>query len=212
MADKLIIDIISDVVCPWCYIGKRRLEAALKLVPEIKTEIRWRPYQLDATIPPEGLPRQAYMEKKFGSAEKLNAIYERITQIGHELHIDFQFQNITIAPNTMNAHRMIRWAAGERQDAMVEALFRSFFIEGKNLADRSDLIEIGAVAGFPRAALSQLLESDEDRQAVRDEIDAAQQMGIQGVPFFIFGQKYAVSGAEAPDHLAAAMRQAFSEP
>ena len=112
----------------------------------------------------------------------------------------------------MNAHRMIRWAAGERQDAMVEALFQGFFIEGKNLADRSDLIEIGAVAGFPRAALSQLLESDEDRQAVRDEIDAAQQMGIQGVPFFIFGQKYAVSGAEAPDHLAAAMRQAFSEP
>lgn len=211
MADRLIIDIISDVVCPWCYIGKRRLEQALALTPNIPTGIRWRPYQLDATIPPEGMPRQTYMERKFGSLDKVAAIHERLTAIGHELGIPFHFSTIRVSPNTLNAHRMIRWAAGERQDAMVEALFRAFFVEGQNLADEASLIAIGESAGFPRAALAPLLQSDQDVKAVRDEIEAAQSMGIQGVPFFVFGEKYAVSGAETPEHLAKAMTQAFSE-
>lgn len=207
----LSIDIVSDVVCPWCYVGKKRLEAALALTPEIATQIHWRPYQLDPTIPSAGISRRAYMEKKFGSLDKIKPVHDRLTEMGHELGIDFHFSKIEISPNTLDAHRMIRWAFGERQDAMVEALFRAFFVEGKNLADLATLTEIGASAGFPREALNTLLQSDEDKDSVEAEIAAAQNLGIQGVPFFIFGQKYAVSGAETAEHLAAAIRQAAGE-
>jgi predicted DsbA family dithiol-disulfide isomerase len=208
LSEPLAIDVVSDVVCPWCYVGKKRLEAALKLVPEIKTEVRWRPYQLDPTIPAEGIPRRAYMEKKFGSLEAIKPAHERLTALGQELGIPFNFSAIGISPNTLDAHRMIRWAFGGRQDAMVEALFRAFFVDAKNLADPIVLTEIGASAGFPREALTALLQSDEDAASVREEIAAAQNLGIQGVPFFIFGQKYAVSGAETAEHLASAIRQA----
>lgn len=208
--ESLVIDVVSDVVCPWCYVGKKRLEAALALTPDIKTEIHWRPYQLDPTIPAEGVSRRAYMEKKFGSLDKIKPVHDRLTELGRELGITFDFSGIAVSPNTLDAHRMIRWAFGNRQDAMVEALFRAFFVEAKNLADHHVLTEIGASAGFPREALVALLQSDEDKAAVQDEIAAAQNLGIQGVPFFIFGQKYAVSGAETAEHLASAIRQAAS--
>ena len=208
--ESLVIDVVSDVVCPWCYVGKKRLEAALALTPDIKTEINWRPYQLDPTIPAEGVSRRAYMEKKFGSLDKIKPVHDRLTELGRELGIAFDFSGIAVSPNTLDAHRMIRWAFGNRQDAMVEALFRAFFVEAKNLADHHVLTEIGASAGFPREALVALLQSDEDKAAVQDEIAAAQNLGIQGVPFFIFGQKYAVSGAETAEHLASAIRQAAS--
>ena len=211
-SEPLAIDVVSDVVCPWCYVGKKRLEAALALVPEIKTEVRWRPYQLDPTIPLKGVSRCAYMEKKFGSLDAIKPAHERLNALGQELGIPFNFSGIQISPNTLDAHRMIRWAFGERQDAMVEALFRAFFIDAKNLADAHVLTEIGVSAGFPREALTALLQSDEDKDTVRDEIAAAQNLGIQGVPFFIFGQKYAVSGAETADHLASAIRQAAAAP
>ena len=210
--EPLAIDVISDVVCPWCYVGKKRLEAALALVPEIKTEVRWRPYQLDPTIPPEGVSRRAYMEKKFGSLDAIKLAHDRLNALGQELGIAFNFSGILISPNTLDAHRMIRWAFGNRQDAMVEALFRAFFVDAKNLADANVLTEIGVSAGFPREALTALLQSDEDKNTVRDEIAAAQNLGIQGVPFFIFGQKYAVSGAETAEHLASAIRQATAAP
>jgi predicted DsbA family dithiol-disulfide isomerase len=210
--EPLAIDVVSDVVCPWCYVGKKRLEAALALVPEIKTEVRWRPYQLDPTIPPEGVSRRAYMEKKFGSLDAIKLAHDRLNALGQELGIAFNFSGILISPNTLDAHRMIRWAFGNRQDAMVEALFRAFFVDAKNLADANVLTEIGVSAGFPREALTALLQSDEDKNTVRDEIAAAQNLGIQGVPFFIFGQKYAVSGAETAEHLASAIRQATAAP
>lgn len=210
--EPLAIDVVSDVVCPWCYVGKKRLEAALALVPEIKTEVRWRPYQLDPTIPPEGVSRRAYMEKKFGSLDAIKPAHDRLNALGQELGIAFNFSGILISPNTLDAHRMIRWAFGNRQDAMVEALFRAFFVDAKNLADANVLTEIGVSAGFPREALTALLQSDEDKNTVRDEIAAAQNLGIQGVPFFIFGQKYAVSGAETAEHLASAIRRATAAP
>lgn len=208
MAETLTIDVVSDVVCPWCYVGKKRLEQALRLVPEINVEISWRPYQLDPTIPPQGVPRRAYMEKKFGSLEKIAPIHERLTLLGEELGIDFHFADIEISPNTLDAHRLIRWAYGERQDAMVEALFHAFFVDGKNLADPDTLADIAAQCGLKRDEVRAALNTDEDLAAVQGEITAAQNLGLQGVPFFIFGQKYAVSGAESPEHLAAAMRQA----
>lgn len=208
MAEKLSIDVVSDVVCPWCYVGKKRLEKALSLVPMVQVEISWRPYQLDPTIPPQGVPRRAYMEKKFGSLEKIAPIHERLTLLGDELGIDFHFSAIEISPNTLDAHRLIRWAFGERQDAMVEALFHAFFVDGKNLADPETLADLAAQCGLIRDEIRSALDTDEDIASVQAEIEAARNLGIQGVPFFIFGQKYAVSGAETPEHLAAAIRQA----
>ncbi len=211
MSERLSIDVVSDVVCPWCYVGKKRLEKALALVPEVQADIHWRPFQLDPTIPPEGVPRRAYMEKKFGSLDKIAPVHERLTEMGKELGIPFHFSAIEISPNTLDAHRLIRWAFGERQDAMAEILFRAFFVDGKNLADREVLASLAAQAGFDATEILNALNSDEDTDAVIGEIAAAQELGIQGVPFFIFGQKYAVSGAESPEHLASAIRQTMAE-
>lgn len=211
MSTRLSIDVVSDVVCPWCYVGKKRLELALAMVPEIQADIHWRPFQLDPTIPQEGIPRRAYMEKKFGSLDKIAPIHERLTEMGQDLGIPFHFSAIEISPNTLDAHRLIRWAFGERQDGMVETLFRAFFVEGLNLADRNILAKLAAQCGFNADDIKAALDSDEDRDAVIGEIAAAQDLGIQGVPFFIFGQRYAVSGAETPKHLASAIRQTIAD-
>lgn len=211
MSARLSIDVVSDIVCPWCYVGKKRLEKALTLVPDVQADIHWRPFQLDPTIPPEGIPRRVYMEKKFGSLDKIAPVHERLTAMGKELGIPFHFSAIEISPNTLDAHRLIRWAYGERQDAMVETLFRAFFVDGKNLADREVLAKLAAQAGFDANDIFYALNNDEDRDAVIGEIAAAQELGIQGVPFFIFGQRYAVSGAESPEHLASAIRQAVGD-
>lgn len=211
MSERLSIDVVSDVVCPWCYVGKKRLERALALVPEVQVAIHWRPFQLDPTIPQEGLPRRAYMEKKFGSLEKIAPVHERLTAMGKDLGIPFHFSAIAISPNTLDCHRLIRWAFGERQDAMVETLFRAFFVDGLNLADHHVLASLAAQCGFEANDILKALNSNEDRDAVIGEIAAAQELGIQGVPFFIFGQRYAVSGAESPEHLASAIRQAVAD-
>lgn len=211
MSTRLSIDVVSDVVCPWCYVGKKRLELALAMVPEIQADIHWRPFQLDPTIPQEGIPRRAYMEKKFGSLDKIAPIHERLTEMGQDLGIPFHFSAIEISPNTLDAHRLIRWAFGERQDGMVETLFRAFFVEGLNLADHNILANLAAQCGFNADDIKAALDSDEDRDAVIGEIAAAQDLGIQGVPFFIFGQRYAVSGAETPEHLASAIRQTIAD-
>ena len=211
MSARLTIDVVSDVVCPWCYVGKKRLEQALTLVPEVQADIHWRPFQLDPTIPQEGVSRRAYMEKKFGSLDKIAPVHERLTAMGKELGINFHFSAIDISPNTLDAHRLIRWAFGERQDAMVETLFRAFFVDAKNLADRNVLANLAAACGFDATEILNALNNGEDTDAVIGEIAAAQELGIQGVPFFIFGQRYAVSGAESPEHLASAIRQAVAD-
>lgn len=211
MSERLSIDVVSDVVCPWCYVGKKRLEQALALVPDIHADIHWRPFQLDPTIPQEGIPRRAYMEKKFGSLDKIAPVHERLTEMGKDLGIPFHFSAIQISPNTLDAHRLIRWAFGERQNGMVETLFRAFFVEGQNLADRTILANLAAQSGFNADDIKTALDSDEDRDAVIGEIAAAQDLGIQGVPFFIFDQRYAVSGAETPEHLASAIRQTIAD-
>lgn len=211
MTEALLIDVVSDIVCPWCYVGKKRLEQACTMAPEIPVLIHWRPFQLDPTIPQEGVPRRAYMEKKFGSLDKIAPVHERLTALGAELGIPFNFPAITISPNTLDAHRLIRWSYGSDQNAMAEALFRAFFVDAQNLADRAVLARIAASCGFSYDEILARLETDEDVTAVQGEIAGAQQLGIQGVPFFIFDQRYAVSGAEAPEHLAAALRQAYAE-
>jgi predicted DsbA family dithiol-disulfide isomerase len=212
-AQPLAIDVISDVVCPWCFIGKRRLEKALQLVPEIAVEVRWRPYQLAPELPPGGIPRDEYLTAKFGSVERSRQIFERVAAAGAEDGIAFAFDRITVSPNTRDAHRLILWArTAGTQDAVVEALFRAYFLEGSSLADRDNLIAIGAAHGLDRALLAELLASDADQDRTEREIASARNIGVTGVPFFIVAGRYGIAGAEAPETLAGALRQAASEP
>lgn len=207
---NLTIDIVSDVMCPWCFIGQKNLEAARKIAAEIPVEIRWRPYQLDPTLPPEGKDRKQYLEDKFGGAERAREIYARVEEAGKASGIDFQFDRIAISPNTLDAHRVIRWAGGisaDTQDHLVRRLFELYFLEGANIADHAVLAAAAAEAGMDRKIVADLLARDDDKAAVSEEIARAQTMGVSGVPFFIFAGKYGVSGAQPPHTLASAMRQ-----
>jgi predicted DsbA family dithiol-disulfide isomerase len=207
-ADRLAIDVVSDVVCPWCFIGKRRLEKALA-ESAVPVEVRWRPYQLDATIPPEGKSRRAYLEAKFGSPERIAQMHERVAAVGLTEGIPFAFERIAVSPNTLDAHRLIRWA-GEAgvQEAVVEALFRAYFIDGRNLADPAVLAKIAAAAGMDGAVVLSRLASQEDSEAVRREIDEAQRIGVTGVPTFILAGRYALVGAQPAEAIAEALAQA----
>ena len=203
----LTIDIVSDVVCPWCYIGKRNLEAALAARPVGDVEIRWRPYQLDATIPPEGIARRTYLERKFGT--RVDEIYVRVAAAGHEAGIDFAFDRIERSPNTLDAHRLIRWAqSAGRQNDIVEELFRSFFIEGRDIGDHAVLTKTAAAAGMDAQVVQRLLPGDADKESVREEIATAQRLGVTGVPFFIFAGRFGLPGAQPAEVLADAMSKA----
>ncbi len=204
----LAIDVISDVVCPWCFIGKRRLEQAVAAAA-IPVAIRWRPYQLDPTIPPEGKSRRDYMAAKFGSAERIRQIHERLEAAGAGEGIGFAFDRIAVSPNTLDAHRLLRWAGQANvEEAVVEALFRAYFLEGRDIGDHAVLADIAASAGMDRDALLARLIGDEDRAAVREEIEAAQRMGVTGVPTFILAGRYAVVGAQPAESLAEALGRA----
>ena len=205
------IDVVSDVMCPWCYIGKRRLEAALDKLDDVEVSVRWRPFQLDPTLPPEGRDRREYLETKFGGPENAKAIYARVEDAGRDEGLDFKFGDIEVSPNTLDAHRLIRWAANEGegvQDRLVELLFRRFFMEGGHIGRHEELISTAEEAGMDRAIVETLLATDKDKKEVSEEIAVAQRMGVTGVPCFIIENKYAVMGAQEADHIAQAVRQA----
>lgn len=210
----LKIDIVSDVVCPWCLLGKARLEQALAAMPGVETEIHWRPYMLDPTIPRGGVDRKAYMEKKFGTGPQLAEAHARLEAMGREVGINYKFDAIKVSPNTMDAHRMIRWAAQAGpgiQNKVVDRLFRLYFEEGADIGNHEVLIKTAAECGMDPEIVRQLLPIDAEEAGVNGEIAQARQIGVQGVPFFIFNQKYAVSGAQTPDVLIEAMRGAMKE-
>jgi predicted DsbA family dithiol-disulfide isomerase len=205
--ESLTIDIVSDVVCPWCYIGKRNLEAALASLPANDVEIRWRPYQLDATIPAEGIARRTYLERKFGA--RVDEIYARVAAAGREAGIDFAFDRIERSPNTLDAHRLIRWSqSAGKQNEIVERLFRSFFIEGRDIGNRAILIEIAREAGMEPEIIARLLDGEADQDTVREEIATAQRLGVNGVPFFIFAGRYGMAGAQPAEVLVSAINKA----
>jgi predicted DsbA family dithiol-disulfide isomerase len=208
--ETISVDVVSDVVCPWCYLGQKRLDTAIGNVPEVDVEVRWRPFQLDPTIPPEGKDRKRYMLDKFGSEERIRQIHARIEPLGEAEGINFAFDAIKVAPNTLDAHRVIRWAGtagAEVQNRLVKRLFKLNFEEGQNLGDHAVLIEAAREAGMDAAVVETLLPTDADVEAVRSEIATAQRMGISGVPCFLLEGKYAVMGAQDADALADAIRQ-----
>jgi len=210
----LSIDIVSDVMCPWCYIGQKNLEAAKAIAPEVPVTVRWRPYQLDPTLPPEGKDRQTYLNEKFGGEERAREIYQRVKDAGTGSDIDFRFDLMKVSPNTLDAHRLIRWAGGinaETQDRLVTRLFEMFFLEGANVGDHAVLLEAARHAGIDTEIVAELLAKEDDKAAVQQEIAQAQQMGVSGVPFFIVAGKYGISGAQPPEVLANAIRQISAE-
>lgn len=204
------IDVVSDVVCPWCYVGRARLIKALEAVPEIAVELRWRPFQLDPTIPPEGKDRQTYLMDKFGDEERIHQMHAQIDELGRAEGIDFNFDAIRTSPNTLNAHRVIRWAATAEpgvQDQLVGRLFALYFEEGADIGDPAILIQAARDASMDAAVVETLLATDADRAEVEQEIATAQQMGVTGVPCFLLEGRYAVMGAQEADTLADAIRQ-----
>lgn len=213
-ASPLTIDIVSDVMCPWCFIGQKNLEAARVIASEVPVEVRWRPYQLDPTLPPEGKDRQTYLNEKFGGEERAATIYQRVKDAGKASGIDFRFDLMAVSPNTLDAHRLIRWAGGigeETQDRLVKRLFEMFFIEGANIGNHAILVEAAKSAGMDAKIVADLLAKDDDKTAVQQDIANAQAMGVTGVPFFIVGGKYGISGAQPAEVLANAMRQISAE-
>jgi predicted DsbA family dithiol-disulfide isomerase len=203
MPEPLAIDVVSDVVCPWCFLGKRRLDAAIAQAGA--AQVRWRPYQLDPTIPPGGLDRKAYMSAKFRDEARLAEVHSRLKALGLQAGIAFDFEAIRLAPNTLDAHRLIRFAAqAGRADEVVERLFCAYFERGQDIGDRAVLTEIGAGLDDIEARLA----SEEGVAEVQAEIAFAQRGGVEGVPFFIFAQKYAVSGAQSVEALAQAISEA----
>jgi predicted DsbA family dithiol-disulfide isomerase len=206
--DILTIDVVSDVVCPWCYLGEKRLEAALDEAPQA-VAVRWRPYQLDPTIPDGGLDRAEYMAKKFGKSGRLQSIHENLTRLGAELGIPFAFDKIKRAPNTLDAHRLIRWAnAAGARGKVVDRLFEAYFVEGRDIGDSGVLIDVADECGLDVTLVEKLLKEGADVNLVREEIAEAQAIGISGVPFFIFAGRLGVPGAQNPSVLLRAMAQA----
>ena len=204
----LTIDIVSDVVCPWCYVGEKRLEAALadEAGPVV---VRWRPYQLDPTIPEAGLDRAEYMAKKFGNSGRLQSVHDNLTRLGAELGLPFAFDKIKRSPNTLDAHRLIRWAATAGVQAeVVDRLFKAFFVEGRDVGDRKVLVELAGECGLDAGQVEKALAEGADADLVREEIEEAQTMGVSGVPFFIFGGRVGVPGAAEPSVLRQAIAQA----
>ncbi|MCM2292955.1 DsbA family oxidoreductase [Allorhizobium sp. BGMRC 0089] len=209
------IDLVSDVVCPWCYLGKARLELAIaEIQDEVSVIVNWRPYQLNPDYPPEGVDHQAELAKKLGGKDKMDAIHGQLTELGKQVGINFHFDAIKRGPNTLDAHRLIHWAGTEgreQQNAVVSALFKANFEEGRNIGDHAVLIDIASACGLDPRMVEQLLASGADADFIREEIEAARQMGVNGVPFFIIDQRYAVSGAQPVETLANAFREIAAE-
>lgn len=210
MAQQLKIDFIADVVCPWCYIGWARLKAALALRPDIAAEVTWRPYQLDPTLPEEGVDRAAYMGAKFPDPERRRAAMQALNTFAAEDGLDLKLSEIPMSPNTNAAHRLIRWAQGQgRQQAAVEAVMHAYFTELRDIGDPVVLAEIAEAIGMDRMTVLKLLSEGADTEAITREHVTAWRAGVRGVPFTIFDGRVAVSGAESAEHLAAAMDKAL---
>ena len=211
MPDRFIIDVVSDVICPWCFLGKRRLDAALARLDDIDVFVRWRPFMLDPTIPPEGLDRQDYMLAKFGP-ERLKTIHDPLIAAGEELGVPYNFDLITRTPNTLDAHRLIRWAhTVERQHETAERLFMAYWSEGLDVSDRDVLAKCAGDAGINAAQIRELLDTAQDVAETQAEIEHAGKIGVTGVPTFILGQSYALVGAQSPEVLADAIGRVAKE-
>jgi predicted DsbA family dithiol-disulfide isomerase len=208
----LPIDMVSDVVCPWCFIGKRRLERAIALRPDIPVEIRFRPYFLNPWVPREGMSREAYLTAKFGSPERYRAIAQRVAGAAAAEGLTYAPDRIARQPNTLDCHRLILWA-GEQGNActMKQELMQLYFAEGADLSDSMVLAEAAGRCGLNPALVRNHLATNKDVERIENEASTAKEAGIDGVPCFILGNAIAVQGAQTPEHLAQAIDRAAEE-
>ena len=207
------IDIVSDTVCPWCFIGKRRLERALQMRPDVGYDIRWRAYRLDPTVPAGGVDRKQYLRAKFGDNPNRHAMQQALQQAGESENIAFAFDRIARTPNTLDSHRLIRWSASAGlQTQMVERLFEAYFEDGLDIGDRDILIQLADELGMDSATVADLLEQGADREIIESEDALAHRMGISGVPTFIFENKFLVSGAQDSETLVQVIDKVMEEP
>jgi len=206
------IDVVSDVVCPWCFIGKRRLEKALALRPGIAAEVRWRPYFLNDWIPREGIDRRTYLETKFGSVERYAAIAARVAAAARSEGLDYAPDRIARQPNTLDCHRLILWAGNTSDPGrMKQRLMELYFSEGADLTDPEVLVGAAVDCSMDGNLVRKLLKSDADIERIEHEASAAKEAGVDGVPCFIFGNVLAVPGAQEPAYLADAIGRAVAE-
>lgn len=210
---KIKVDVVSDVVCPWCYIGKRRLEAAIRQLPQdVEVEVRHLPFELNPTLPAHGTDQKEYLRSKFGSDDRYLQLTERVTSVASTEGLNFDFKSQHVLPNTLNAHRLIQFATDANvQGAVVESLMKAYFEDGVDLSKQETLLDIVAQAGLDRRAASQLLQSGDDIAAIREMEDLHHQRGISGVPFFIINNKYGVSGAQPSDTLVQVLTEVATE-
>jgi predicted DsbA family dithiol-disulfide isomerase len=200
------VDVVSDVVCPWCYVGKRRLEEAIALVPDISVDIAWRPYFLNPWIPREGIDRQTYLETKFGSAERYAVIAERVAAAAAMEGLTYAFDKISRQPNTLDCHRLILWSRSTTDPGhMKQRLMDLYFAEGADLTDTQTLIDAAVESGMDGDLVRRLLAGDDDVERIESEANSAKEAGIDGVPCFVFGGSVIVTGAQSPEYLANAI-------
>lgn len=205
----IAIDIIADVACPWCYIGKRRLEQVIAAFPGLDVHIRWRPYQLEPSVPTEGLDRKASLEKKYG-ADRVAAALDEIAGAGQDVGLAFRFDKIQRMPNTLDAHRLVRLAKiGGIQGKIIERLFKAYYCDGIDIGNRRHLIELGVETGLDRDTLEEVFSRRDDIASVQEELATTRRLGITALPFYIFGEDVIVPGAQSKEMLAAALSKAL---
>lgn len=211
----LTIEVVSDVVCPWCFVGLRRLERAIALVrdenPDFQYVLSWRPFFLNPDTPAEGEPYLPFLVQKFGGRERVEEIWQRIREVGAPLGIDYQFEKIQVRANTLAAHRLIHWAQ-QRGDAsaLVEKLFEAQFEQGGNVSDREVLANVAAACGYDQTEVLEYLDSDEDKALIQQMEEEARSWGVNSVPTFVFDRKSGVQGAEDPRVLANEIKQVLA--
>ena len=195
----MIIDVYADIACPWCYVGRARLKQALAQRPAVDVTLRWRPFQLQPDMPADGRDFREVLSSKFGGWEQAQRMFERVREMGAQDGLTFNFDAIDVAPNTADAHRLVLWAADQaqdRSDALATALFRAYFTEGRNVSDRDVLVDCAGEVGLDAEEARAMLDGAGYGDAVRESQQRAQQRGITGVPCYVFGGEYAVTGAQ----------------
>lgn len=209
--EAITIDVVSDVVCPWCFLGKQRLDKAIESVKDdLSVSVTFRPYQLNPDMPSEGADHKKHLAEKLGGTDAVERAHTMLAGLGREDGIAFDFPAVKISPNTLDAHRLLRWAMIEGshvQSRVAVALFKAYFEEGRNVGDRTVLLDIAEQSGMDRAVVTALFSAGADVDSVKEEIGMARDMGVTGVPCFIIDNKYAVMGAQSVDVLTNAFRE-----
>lgn len=204
-----VLEIVSDVICPWCYVGKQRLSQALAKLVDFPLTIHWRPYELNPTMPREGMSRREYCERKFGSLEQANQLYARVVEAAQSAGLELNVERMTHTPNTRAAHRLIEYAATQdRQDAVVDGLFEAYFVKGQDVGDLGVLCDIAVAAGLQREAVSAMLAATDGDVAIEAEERAARELGVNGVPAFVYNGHLLFSGAQSAETIALTLQRA----